>query len=443
MEWILINLFDYIDWCRFTLSHMDSRHLFFVYLSFLMIDTPRYIISKVFMLIYDLIHEIFSFKKDDSIYCSTLKSRISDIPFVSVLCPGKDEELTMCKTIESLLEQDYPCFEILVIDDGSTDRTWEVLQKFVQHPKIKLYKRQIAGGKSSAANMGLNLSVKGDIIVIVDADSEYSKNALTEMIKSFRDPAVGAVSANLRVTNWNKNLITRFQAIDYIHSISLGRRFTSWIGTLAICSGAFGAFRREAVERIGGWDVGPGEDGDLTIKIRKIGYKIKFAPSAVCYTNVPDTWKSWWKQRRRWNRGLVRYKLRKHIDMAFPWSDSYSLTNMLVIADVFFFRIFLCYSFFIYFISAIILTPAYIPLILGLTFLAYCFSNLIIMVIQLYYSLDPWEDFKIMSASFINYPYKFIEKAARFTSITEEFLLRKSYEDSYVPKRVGKATIHW
>lgn len=443
MKLLLINLFDYIDWCRFILNHMDSRHLYFVYLSFLMIDTPRYIISKILMFIYDVIHEIFSSKKDSNIYNLSLNSKISDIPFVSILCPGKDEELTICKTIASLLKQDYPSFEILLIDDGSTDKTWEVIQKFARHPKVKLYKRQIAGGKSSAANMGLSLSVKGDIIVIVDADSEYSQNAITEIVKPFRDSKVGAVSANLRVANWNKNFITLFQAVDYIHSISLGRRFTSWIETLAICSGAFGAFRRKAIERTGGWDVGPGEDGDLTIKIKKIGYKVKFAPNAICYTNVPDTWRGWWKQRRRWNRGLVRYKLRKHLDMAFPWSDSYSLTNMLVIVDVFFFRIFLCYSFFIYFISAIILTPAYVPLILGLTFLVYFISNLIIMTIQLYYSPDQWEDFKIMCISFINYPYELMEKSVRVTSITEEFLLRKSYEDPYIPKRVGKATIHW
>ncbi len=443
MEWMLIKLYSYVDWCIFTLSHLDSRQLLLVYLSFLIIDTPRYLLSKIIMFIYDLLHDLFKKEKNDGFYVSSLNSRISDIPFVSILCPGKNEEFTMCKTIESLLKQDYPCFEILVIDDGSTDNTWHVIQKFARHPKVKLYQRQIAGGKSSAANMGLSLSLKGEIIVIVDADSEYLHNAITEIVKPFSDPKVGAVSSNLRVSNWKRNFITRFQALDYIHSISLGRRFTSWLGTLAICSGAFGAFRRSAVEKTGGWDVGPGEDGDLTIKIRKLGYKVKFAPNAVCYTDAPDTWRGWWKQRRRWNRGLVRYKMRKHLDMAFPWNKSYSLTNMLVIADVFFFRIFLCYSFFIYFISMLIFSPAYIPLIFGLNFLAYLASNIIIMTIQFYYSFCPWEDFKIMCVSFINYPYKLIQKVVRLTSVTEEFLFRKSYEDPYIPKRVGKATIHW
>ena len=365
------------------------------------------------------------------------------LPYVTILCPGKDEESTMPGTIESLLKQDYPFFDILAIDDGSSDNTWLAINKYKNHPRVKLYRRQIAGGKSSAANMGLSLSLRCDIIVIVDSDSEYAPNAISEIIKPFANPEVGGVSANLRVRNWDKNFITRFQAVDYLHSITLGRRFTSWVGTLSVCSGAFGAFRKSAVERVGGWDVGPGEDGDLTIKLRKIGYKIKFAPEAVCYTDVPDTWTGFWKQRRRWNRGLIRYKMRKHIDMAFPWSDSYSFTNMLLNADVLFFRIILCYSFFLYFIFAIIFLPKFVPLIFFLTFAAYFTSNLIIMGIQLYYSDRPWHDLEVLTFSFIMYPYRFLQRVIRLCSITEEIFLRKSYKDPYIPKRVGKTTIQW
>jgi len=439
MIYILNSFFEYIDWCIYTLNNMDASQFIWVYLSFLIIDGPRYIFSKVIMLIYDISQEYCKGKTDAK------KILIGEkIPFVSILCPGKNEQLSMPRTISSLLKQDYPNLEILAIDDGSTDKTWEVIQLFKKNPKVRLFRRAIAGGKSSAANMGLTLSIKGDIIVIVDSDTEYENNAISEIVKPFiRDPKVGGVSGDIRVRNWHKNLITRFQAADYLHSISLGRRFTSWVGTLAVCSGAFGAFRRSAVEAVGGWDVGPGEDGDLTLKIRKLGYKIKFAPNSICYTDVPETWTGWWKQRRRWNRGLIRYKMRKHVDMAIPGTKHFTFTNMLVILDVLYFRVILCYSFFFYFIGALIFTPEYVPLILMLTFIAYFVSNLLIILVQLYYSDRRLEDAEILISSLIMYPYRILQRLIRLISMTKEIMFRESYSDPYVPKRVGKSTIHW
>ena len=441
MLYLMNSVFEYINWCFYTLSKMDTEQFIGVYLSFFIIDGPRYILSKIVMLLFDVYKETFDSRRKKNKKVTVVGS---DIPFVSILCPGKNEHDSMPKTIDSLLKQDYPNIEIIAIDDGSTDHTWEAIQTFKGHAKVRLFRREDAGGKSSAANMGLSLSVKGDIIVIVDSDSEYEKNAISEIVKPFiLDPNVGGVSANLRVRNWDKNLITRFQAVDYLHSISLGRRFTSWIGTLAVCSGAFGAFRRSAIEAVGGWDVGPGEDGDLTLKIRKLGYRIRFAPEAICYTDVPETWGDWWKQRRRWNRGLIRYKMRKHLDMANPCSEHFKISNLLLILDVFYFRIFLCYSFFIYFAGALIFAIEYVPLILMLTFLAYFVSNLLIIGVQLYYSDRVFEDFQILISSLIMYPYRILQRIIRLISLTKELLFRESYTDPYVPKRVGKATIHW
>lgn len=445
MDWLLLSFFNYLDWCSNQLLSLSPPEMFALLSSFLFIDAPRYVFSKLALMVFDaskIVANAIYPESPEEIAGNELK-QISYRPFVSVLCPGKNERETMPKTIQSLLDQNYPEMEILAIDDGSTDGTWDAISRLKFNPKVKLYRRQMAGGKSSAANMGLNLAVRGEIIVIVDSDSTYEPTAISEIVKPFIDPKVGAVSGNLRVRNWNKNFITRFQAVDYLHSISLGRRLTSAIDTLSICSGAFGAFRRSAVEAVGGWDVGPGEDGDLTIKIRKIGYLARFAPDAVCNTNVPETWLSWWKQRRRWNRGVVRYKMRKHFDMALPGSDSYSFRNMLIVADVFFFRIFLLYSFFIYFVWLAFIRPQYLPFVMFVSFVAYTLSSMVQLTVQMYYSDRPAEDMEIMFYALIMLPYRFAEKVCRLFSVTEEFLLRRSYADRYVPRRVGDATIHW
>jgi hypothetical protein len=135
--------------------------------------------------------------------------------------------------------------------------------------------------------------------------------------------------------------------------------------------------------------------------------------------------------------------MRKHFDMALPWSNSFSFTNMLVVLDVAFFRIFLLYSFFIYFFMLLFFAPAYIPFVAFISFTAYTCSGILQLLIQLYYSDRQFEDFEILMSTFIMYPYRFLQKIIRLLSVTEEFFLRRSYHDKYVPRRVGDATIQW
>lgn len=123
------------------------------------------------------------------------------------------------------------------------------------------------------------------------------------------------------------NLCTALQAIEYLKSITVGRIITSELGILRVVSGAFGAFRKEIVDQVGGWDVGPGMDGDITVKTRKSGFRVRFAKEAVCYTSVPKTWKALARQRTRWSRSLVRFRLRKHKDVYYP-DANFSVLNM-------------------------------------------------------------------------------------------------------------------
>ena len=116
------------------------------------------------------------------------------------------------------------------------------------------------------------------------------------------------------VRNYKESLVTTLQAIEYYDTISIGRIISSHLGIYRVISGAFGAFKKEVMDEIKGWDIGPGLDGDITVKVRKAGYKIKFASEAVCLTNVPNTFRKLIKQRMRWDKSLVRFRMRKHKD---------------------------------------------------------------------------------------------------------------------------------
>ena len=146
----------------------------------------------------------------------------------------------------------------------------------------------------------------------------------------YMDEKIGAVGGNVKVRNADESLCARLQAIEYLKTISVGRIISSQLGIYKIISGAFGAFRADVTDSIKGWDIGPGLDGDITVKIRKSGYKIYFQPEAVCLTNAPSKFKILTKQRLRWDKSIIRFRVRKHKDVYFPhqgfsWSNFFAL----------------------------------------------------------------------------------------------------------------------
>ena len=143
------------------------------------------------------------------------------------------------------------------------------------------------GGKSASVNLAIG-AARGEIVVIADIDTTFDRDAVAIVLEYFADPTVGAVSGNLGVRNTSTNVITRQQAIEYAIGLALGRRIADALGILTIVSGAFGAFRRDALESVGRQDVEVGEDADLTMKLRRAGWRIRFAPDARALTDVPD-----------------------------------------------------------------------------------------------------------------------------------------------------------
>jgi len=235
------------------------------------------------------------------------------LPKVSIIVPAFNEERVVARTIDTLIEADYPHKEIIVVDDGSQDTTYEVASRYVNRG-VKVIRRP-NGGKFAALNTGLAFTT-GEIVVTVDADSLIARAAIREIVKGFDDPEVAGVAGNLKVFNRSK-WITKLQALEYIITIQLTRRAFEYFGSLTVASGAFSAFRRTALDEAGRYD--PDfllEDFDITIKLLKAHAILHGNNEAVCYTEAPETLHDVYKQRLSWFRGDYQ-NFWKHRDTFF------------------------------------------------------------------------------------------------------------------------------
>jgi peptidoglycan-N-acetylglucosamine deacetylase len=226
-------------------------------------------------------------------------------PAVSIIVPAYNEGVTIEKTLQNLLQQQYANFNIIFVDDGSTDDTYKiVLDKFGNNTKIEIFTKE-NGGKASALNFGIAKS-NNNFVVCIDADTVLLPDAVGEMMRFFSSEKIGAVAGNVKVGNTN-NLLTNWQSIEYINAQNIDRRAFDYINGIAIVPGAIGAFRKEAVIKAGGFTSDTlAEDCDLTIRINTCGYTIRNCNSAIAMTEAPETIKPLLKQRFRWNYGVMQ-----------------------------------------------------------------------------------------------------------------------------------------
>ncbi len=424
---------DWIHW----LSSVPADVLLQISLPVLLFDSVRYAAGAMLWFVWDFFHGGWirvrrAANAPSPAFC----------PSVTVVIAGRNESATIGHTLRSLWGT-YPRLQILVVDDGSEDRTVEVVRKLARElPGVTLLRRPRRGGKSSALNLALSF-VRSDLVVFVDADSHLSENALWHIVQPFADPSVGAVSGCVTVRNPFVNLWTWFQAFEYLQNIFVGRRLAAACNTLDIISGAFGAVRREALERLKGWDVGPGEDGDLALRLRRSGYRIEFAPEANCLTNVPTSGKRLAKQRRRWQWAVITLGCRKHLEMANFRSPNFRLANLLVLADHWIFDILLTYASFGY--LAWLLFHWHDDL--WKMFLWYYALFAAMQAVQagvfLFYSTDRRRDARIALITPLMPLYHGWLRCITLWSITEESFTRRSFRDDFVPAHVREASWHW
>ncbi len=226
-------------------------------------------------------------------------------PLISVLIPCFNEEKVIVGSVTRILASDWRNLEVLVLDDGSHDRTSEVVREaFGSEPRVRLLTFE-NGGKARALNRGL-AQTKGDIVVALDADTLFPPDTLPRLVRWFVNPKVGAVAGNAIVGN-RLNLITRWQSLEYVTAQNLERRALAALGAVTVVPGAVGAWRREAITAIGGYPHDTlAEDQDLTLAIQRAGWRVEFDSSARAYTEAPDTVKGLLNQRFRWSFGTLQ-----------------------------------------------------------------------------------------------------------------------------------------
>jgi len=238
-------------------------------------------------------------------------------PGVSVLIPAHNEERVIGHALAAATAIDYPDYEVVVVDDGSTDGTRGVVEPYVQRGEVRLIVKQQNEGKAMALNDAIPC-LNGEIVLIMDADAEPEPDILRHMLPHFEHARVAAVTGNPRVKNVD-TFLARLQLIEFSSIVSLLRRSQRIWGRIMTVSGVVAAFRKSALLDVGGFSPEMStEDIELTWKLQRRFWDIRYEPHALVWMTVPSTLSGLMHQRRRWSRGLMQV-LHKHRDVMRHW----------------------------------------------------------------------------------------------------------------------------
>lgn len=433
---MLYYLFDIIDNVvegfsrNITWQVMLTTYWFLVFVEF-----PRYYMLETALVAYRKL----TYRRMQK--CRTLAHRrlYLENPLVTILAPGKNEGKHIYNLVRSLREQTYTNYEIIIVDDGSDDDTPLICSDLEKAGYIDRFIRTgVRGGKASAANLGLRFS-NGKYVVHLDADTSLDRTAIENILLPFYfGKNIKAVGGTVKVRNGKETICSSMQALEYLKTIQVGRMVTNSMGILHIISGAFGAFERETLVRVGGWDIGPGLDGDVTQKFRKAGFRISFAENAIAMTSVPVSWKALFKQRQRWSKSLVRFRLRKHKDMFLPYQN-FSFLNMISNLEGIMYDFVFNFIWFFYIVVLILEHPDRIVEIFAVGYIIRFFFNLFAFCIIMLVSERPSEEkylikYVPLSTFYTGYFLRF----ARLTAHIKELFFFSSYKDPWNPHKTSE-----
>ncbi len=372
---------------------------------------------------------------------------VNQYPSVSIVitCYGEGDAIGV--TIDTLAEQLYPgSIEILAVVDGAVQNKATYLAalhgerkyKGLKNRKVRVVPKWQRGGRVSTLNAGLSVA-SGDIIMNVDGDTSFDNDMVMTMVSEFSSANVIASGGALRVRNHDKNILTKMQALEYMLSMQAGKTGMANWGVLNNISGAFGAFRKQVLSRVGGWDTHTAEDLDLTMRLKQYKrrypkHKLTFATHAIGHTDVPDTLKGLILQRLRWDGDLLFLYLRKHNKGLSPsllgWGNFIFilvygiLQNVLLPFLVIVFSVYLVFSYPIQSVLALCM----------LLYFVYLFFSLLLFTVYIGLVSERKNSDIRMAKWIFAYPiYQFLMRMVTAFAMINEIVRRSHEESSMAP----------
>jgi poly-beta-1,6-N-acetyl-D-glucosamine synthase len=356
----------------------------------------------------------------------------ADLPMISVIVAGRNPGAGIRKTIRSVLDSGYPRVEVLYADDYSTDDSVVHARTFEKTGLVRVFASARHNGKPT------NLMARGELSFVLDADAEVEYGTLHRLAAYFQDARVGAVSANILVRNASQNLLTRLQEVEYALNGSIARLWRSKLELLPILPGAASIFRTSALRSVGGYDTGLGDDTDMTLKMRKQGWRLGFSLDARIWTDQPYTIPGLIRQRTRWARNMVKVRLRKHKDFINPFRYGWKST-ILAVDNLIFRVLFPGYATYAILMRLTVYgsdKPLFFTSLYLLTVFFTC--SRILMVNDLSGTPPLYE---LILAPLYPFYRLMLRTAEVFAEVRE--LLRVGLYHPYVPKRIWSEIPHW
>lgn len=344
----------------------------------------------------------------------------------------------IAQTVHCLCREQDQLHEILLVNDGSTDGTAAVLSELkARYPRLRVLHHARRTGKSAAVNHAARFAT-GELLLNIDADTIIGEGAIARLSDVFAGERVAAASGNIVAANAERNAVTALQSLEYLLSITVGKSFLGYIGSVSCCSGAFSMFRRSAFMAVGGLNVGPGEDLEITLRFRKAGYEVRFVREAVCATAVPHSLRGLLRQRLRWDRDALCIRIFMYRQLSFRFRGE-QFPDTLQRLDFIFLDLLPTLVFPAYLLNLALSYPEDFWMLMQGLYVALFFFyalNIVLAMIALRRLPQPLH---LLILPVLPLYQGLIMRLWRFHAFTQEILFSGSRNDNYVPERVRAA----
>ncbi|MCU7491325.1 MAG: glycosyltransferase [Ignavibacteria bacterium] len=312
-----------VNWSIAEVIYWMNRFIFALFFLGIILALGRLILVGIFAAMQK--------KKRESEETASAKNQ----PGVSLIVPAFNEAVHAVKNVRNLLRCSYPCYEIVFVDDGSKDETYNVVSEaYKDNPKVRVFTKP-NGGKATALNYGI-AQARGEIVVCIDADTQLLPDAVSRLVETIlEDENIAAVAGNVKVGN-ERNFITKWQSIEYITSQNFDRRAFDLLNAITVVPGAIGAFRKKYILEAEGFTSDTlAEDCDITIRLLRQGHVVRYNEHALAYTEAPETIRMFLRQRFRWSFGIMQ-SLWKHRDAIF--NHNYKSLGLVALPNILLFH---------------------------------------------------------------------------------------------------------